>query len=83
MSRIHQDPQRRKGRESERHQITREVDARALESAIWLALVQAERAGQADIAQTLYRLHSEAGEHRRRLESAPRHGDVQRARTAA
>lgn len=49
--------------------LTREVDARACESAIWIALVHADRAGLAQLTDDLGLLHLAAGDCRRRIEA--------------
>ena len=50
-------------------QIDRELDARACEHAIWLALFLAQRAGYPDIVTTLTLVHATASDRRRALEA--------------
>lgn len=54
----------------ERSQLARELDARACEHALWLALLAAQRAQLADLLDGLINLHGIAGDQRRDLEAA-------------
>ena len=53
-------------------QIARELDAQACESALWLALLAAQRAGFAQLTDEISFLHIAAGDSRRRLEAGVR-----------
>ncbi len=49
--------------------IDRELDARGCESALWLAILAAERAGFRDLTDKIAALHTTVGVRRREIES--------------
>lgn len=57
-------------RQSEKTRIAKEVDTRACESALWIALVCAQRAGLDGLVDGISREHRRAGAERRAIECA-------------
>jgi hypothetical protein len=57
---------------SEKQNVELELDARACEHAVWIGLRMAQRAGWADLVNSLTLVHAAASDRRRTLEAISR-----------
>ena len=57
---------------TDRDQVSRELDARACEHALWISLLMAQRAGWTDIVSNITLVHATASDRRRTLEALAR-----------